>query len=180
MLQKKQQSWLCFQRFKTGCRCTLYVTCEPCIMCAGALALLGIGHVYYGCQNDRFGGCGSILSLHEKGCGTCGRYLQANPLLSASIHPLLRSFVSVKMCTAMTADFIQHIRLRGCFSNSKSHACRECKHSRFACSGGLLAAEAINLLRQFYASGNPNGEGSQHSYVLRHVQICRSKGVQPI
>ncbi|DBA91452.1 TPA: tRNA(adenine34) deaminase [Trebouxia sp. C0004] len=59
-------------------RCTLYVTCEPCIMCAGALASLGIGHVYYGCQNDRFGGCGSILSLHEKGCGTCGRYLQVS------------------------------------------------------------------------------------------------------
>ena len=58
-------------------------------MCAGALALLGIGHVYYGCQNDRFGGCGSILSLHEKGCGTCGRYLQANTLFSPSIHPLI-------------------------------------------------------------------------------------------
>ncbi|XP_010461621.1 PREDICTED: tRNA-specific adenosine deaminase 2 isoform X2 [Camelina sativa] len=42
-------------------KCTLYVTCEPCIMCASALSFL---EVYYGCANDKFGGCGSILSLH--------------------------------------------------------------------------------------------------------------------
>ena len=52
-------------------RCELYVTCEPCIMCAGALSLLGFAAVYFGCNNDRFGGCGSILSVHERGCGTC-------------------------------------------------------------------------------------------------------------
>lgn len=45
---------------------TLYVTCEPCIMCAGALAHVNIQHVYFGCHNDRFGGCSSVLSLHEK------------------------------------------------------------------------------------------------------------------
>lgn len=44
--------------------CDLYVTCEPCIMCAAALAKLGIRHVYFGCSNDRFGGNGSILSVH--------------------------------------------------------------------------------------------------------------------
>ena len=37
-------------------RCDLYVTCEPCIMCAGALSLLGFRKVYYGCGNDKFGG----------------------------------------------------------------------------------------------------------------------------
>lgn len=45
--------------------CCLYVTCEPCIMCSAALAQVGIGRVVFGCRNDRFGGCGSILSLHE-------------------------------------------------------------------------------------------------------------------
>ena len=43
----------------------LYVTCEPCIMCASALSQLGIAKCYFGCRNDKFGGCGSILSLHE-------------------------------------------------------------------------------------------------------------------
>jgi len=43
----------------------LYVTVEPCIMCASALRQVGISKVYYGCENDRFGGCGSVLSVHE-------------------------------------------------------------------------------------------------------------------
>jgi len=38
--------------------CDLYVTCEPCIMCADALGRLGIRRVFFGCCNDRFGGCG--------------------------------------------------------------------------------------------------------------------------
>jgi len=46
--------------------CVLYVTCEPCIMCAAALAPLGLQRVVFGCRNDKFGGCGSILSLHQK------------------------------------------------------------------------------------------------------------------
>lgn len=46
--------------------CTLYVTCEPCIMCAGALAHIFIKHVYFGCHNDRFGGCSSVLNLHKR------------------------------------------------------------------------------------------------------------------
>ena len=45
--------------------CCLYVTCEPCIMCSAALADVGIGRVVFGCRNDRFGGCGSLLSLHK-------------------------------------------------------------------------------------------------------------------
>lgn len=56
--KKELQSISIFQH------CDLYVTCEPCIMCAAALATVGIKRVVYGCRNDRFGGCGSILSLH--------------------------------------------------------------------------------------------------------------------
>ena len=58
-------------RVDCACRCELYVTCEPCIMCAGALSLLGVAHVVYGAANDRFGGCGSIVNVHERGCGHC-------------------------------------------------------------------------------------------------------------
>mmetsp|Transcript_22394 Transcript_22394/g.68963 ORF Transcript_22394/g.68963 Transcript_22394/m.68963 type:complete len:212 (+) Transcript_22394:111-746(+) len=46
-------------------RTELYVTCEPCIMCAAALVQVGVKKVHFGCRNDKFGGCGSILSLHE-------------------------------------------------------------------------------------------------------------------
>lgn len=42
----------------------LYVTVEPCIMCASALRQLGIKEVFYGCENDKFGGCGSVLGVN--------------------------------------------------------------------------------------------------------------------
>jgi tRNA-specific adenosine deaminase 2 len=45
---------------------TLYVTVEPCIMCAAALRQLGIKEVFYGCSNDRFGGCGSVLGVNQQ------------------------------------------------------------------------------------------------------------------
>ncbi|EXJ68147.1 uncharacterized protein A1O5_08762 [Cladophialophora psammophila CBS 110553] len=46
----------------------LYVTVEPCIMCASALRQYGIRCVYFGCGNDRFGGNGSVLPVHyDKG-----------------------------------------------------------------------------------------------------------------
>ncbi|KAJ7477225.1 cytidine deaminase-like protein [Mycena galericulata] len=45
---------------------TLYVTVEPCIMCASALRQMGIKEVFYGCANDRFGGCGGVVSVNDK------------------------------------------------------------------------------------------------------------------
>nr|XP_020514811.1 tRNA-specific adenosine deaminase 2 [Labrus bergylta] len=44
-------------------RTALYVTVEPCIMCAAALRLSNIPVVVYGCRNERFGGCGSVLDV---------------------------------------------------------------------------------------------------------------------
>ncbi|KAH3899229.1 probable tRNA-specific adenosine deaminase subunit TAD2 [Saccharomycodes ludwigii] len=46
----------------------LYVTVEPCIMCASAIKQLGIKKVVFGCGNERFGGNGSILSIHNDFC----------------------------------------------------------------------------------------------------------------
>jgi tRNA(Arg) A34 adenosine deaminase TadA len=43
----------------------LFVSCEPCIMCAYALSLINIKEVYFGCSNDKFGGNGSIVSIHK-------------------------------------------------------------------------------------------------------------------
>jgi len=88
--------------------CVLYVTCEPCIMCAAALSLLSIERVVYGCGNDRFGGNGSILDIHKTGCGTCSGE-------STSVHG-----------------------------------------SAYESLGGLCAEEAVGLLKEFYAIGNPN------------------------
>lgn len=43
----------------------LYVTVEPCIMCASALRQVGIRKVFFGAGNDRFGGCGSVVSINQ-------------------------------------------------------------------------------------------------------------------
>lgn len=88
-------------------KCILYVTCEPCIMCAAALSYLGIKEVYYGCGNDKFGGCGSILSLHTS-------------------------------CPELPTSEL---------ASSKKG---------FKCTGGIMASEAVSLLRSFYEQGNPN------------------------
>ncbi|KAG7357106.1 CMP/dCMP deaminase zinc-binding protein [Nitzschia inconspicua] len=58
--------------------CELFVTCEPCIMCASALATVGIKRVVFGCKNDRFGGCGSLLHLHQPEQAENGNQVEPN------------------------------------------------------------------------------------------------------
>lgn len=43
--------------------CTLYVTLEPCPMCAGALINARIGRVVFGAKDAKAGACGSILNM---------------------------------------------------------------------------------------------------------------------
>lgn len=35
-------------------------------MCAAALRRVGLTAVYFGCHNDRFGGCGSVAATHDQ------------------------------------------------------------------------------------------------------------------
>jgi len=42
---------------------TVVVTVEPCIMCAAMLINVGCANIIYGCANDRFGGCGTVLAV---------------------------------------------------------------------------------------------------------------------
>jgi tRNA-specific adenosine deaminase 2 len=109
--------------------CQLYVTCEPCIMCAGALSLLGFNAVTYGCANDKFGGNGSILSVHTTGCGTCGGDL--------------------------VTKWKEGDGPGGIFYHSSSSS--SSSSSTYSSVGGLYAEEAIKLLQDFYIAGNPNG-----------------------
>jgi tRNA(adenine34) deaminase len=41
----------------------LYVTLEPCAMCAGALVLARVGRVVYGATDPKAGACGSVLDV---------------------------------------------------------------------------------------------------------------------
>ena len=50
-LSKKQRSWRLTD-------VTIYVTCEPCLMCAGALLQARVRRVVYGCADPKAGACG--------------------------------------------------------------------------------------------------------------------------
>lgn len=46
--------------------CTLYVTLEPCAMCAGAIMHARIARVVYGAPDPKTGACGSVVNLFDK------------------------------------------------------------------------------------------------------------------
>jgi tRNA(adenine34) deaminase len=43
--------------------CTLYVTLEPCSMCAGALVLARIDRLVFACDDPKTGACGSLYNI---------------------------------------------------------------------------------------------------------------------
>ena len=45
--------------------CTLYVTVEPCAMCAGAAVNARLGRIVFGAHEDKTGCCGSMLDLTD-------------------------------------------------------------------------------------------------------------------
>ncbi len=55
---KKLDSWRLLD-------CDMYVTLEPCPMCAGALINSRIKNLYIGTDDDKSGACGSVLNLLE-------------------------------------------------------------------------------------------------------------------
>ena len=81
--------------------CTLYVTLEPCPMCAGAMVMACLDKCYFGARDDRQGCCESVYAL---------------PMDPAFYH-------------------------------------------RVPCIGGLMEAEAAELLKRFFAQRR---KGVQH------------------
>ena len=49
--------------------CELFVTLEPCPMCAGAIINARVPVVVYGAKEPNFGSCGSVLNLFEERYG---------------------------------------------------------------------------------------------------------------
>lgn len=71
----------------------LYVTVEPCIMCAAALRHIKLPTVVFGCGNDRFGGCGSVLNINSDDLPTLGPHMQCSSgYFTAEAIELLKQF----------------------------------------------------------------------------------------
>ena len=45
--------------------CTMYVTIEPCSMCAGAIVLARMERVYFGASDPKTGACGSVVNITQ-------------------------------------------------------------------------------------------------------------------
>ena len=75
--------------------CTMYVTLEPCPMCAGALVLARIDRLVYGCDDPKTGACGSLYDIvRDKRLNH--RPVVAKGVLADECGQLLRSFFEKK------------------------------------------------------------------------------------
>ena len=77
----------------SGCR--LYVTLEPCPMCAGAIINARIPALYYGAKDEKAGCCGSVLNLFEE------RF---------NHHPRIYPGILAEACTALLQEFFLNLR----------------------------------------------------------------------
>lgn len=76
-------------------RCDLYVTLEPCPMCAGALINSRMKTVYYGAPDPKAGSCGSLINLFA---------------LPYNHQPALVSGVLEQECADILRNFFRELR----------------------------------------------------------------------
>lgn len=75
--------------------CTLYVTLEPCPMCAGAVMNAGLKRLVYGAFDDKNGACASVAALFDE---------------KFTHIPMVRSRVLEKRCGEVLSEFFQNLR----------------------------------------------------------------------
>ena len=75
--------------------CTMYVTLEPCSMCAGAIVLSKLEALYFGAYDNKSGACGSVLNItNNKALNH--RLSVTGGIMDDRCGELLRSFFDVK------------------------------------------------------------------------------------
>jgi tRNA(adenine34) deaminase len=74
---------------------SVYVTIEPCSMCAGALVLSRVKNLYFGAKDPKAGACGSVLNIanHKR---LNHRIKITNGILEEECSSLLKEFFSRK------------------------------------------------------------------------------------
>ena len=76
--------------------CTLYVTLEPCPMCAGAIVNARIPRVVYGARDAKAGSCGSVCDLFS---------------MAYNHHPQVEAGVLEEECAKLLTDFFRELRV---------------------------------------------------------------------
>ncbi len=93
MLAIEQAARAIKSRRLTGC--TLYVTLEPCPMCAGAAMNAGLKRIVYGAFDEKNGACCSVAALFDE---------------KFTHIPRVRSGVLAKRCGDILTDFFSDLR----------------------------------------------------------------------
>ena len=75
--------------------CTLYVTLEPCPMCAGAIINARIKRLVYGAFDEKGGVCASLMEIFD---------------YPFNHKPMVRSRVLMDECAALLTDFFKGLR----------------------------------------------------------------------
>ena len=78
--------------------CSMYVTCEPCAMCAGALVWARMEKLYIGTMDPKAGACGSLFNIVQDG------RLNHNMEVEAGIME--------EECSAIIRDFFKTLRIK--------------------------------------------------------------------
>lgn len=76
--------------------CTLYVTLEPCPMCAGAIINARIPRVVYGASDSKYGACRSVCGLFD---------------MAFNHHPRVESGVREEEAAALLQEFFRNLRV---------------------------------------------------------------------
>ena len=76
--------------------CTLYVTLEPCPMCAGAIINARIPRVVYGARDAKCGAVRSVCSLFS---------------MAFNHHPQVEQGILEQRCAALLTEFFQKLRM---------------------------------------------------------------------
>lgn len=71
--------------------CELYVTLEPCVMCAGAIIHARLARVVYGAGDPKTGACGSVVNLFDE--------------TRLNFHATVTAGVSASECGALLTNF---------------------------------------------------------------------------
>ena len=76
--------------------CTLYVTLEPCPMCAGAIVNARIPRVVFGASDNKCGACGSVCDLFN---------------MDFNHHPTVEKGIREEEAAALMTEFFQNLRV---------------------------------------------------------------------
>ena len=76
--------------------CTLYVTLEPCPMCAGAIINARIPRVVFGAKDTKAGSCGSVCDMFS---------------MAYNHHPAVETGVLEEECAQILSEFFRQLRL---------------------------------------------------------------------